>query len=90
MAKILTGTVTTDIGSIAHNSETTFDVGVTGALTASTPAVSLGWSVPLGAGLFVAQAYVSAANVVTVIVRNESGGAVDPPSLTCRATIFQY
>jgi hypothetical protein len=87
------GTNTVDMSSIAAGGETTFTVTITNPQTnetigtTNTPTVHLGWSAALETGLVVAQAYVSGTNTVTVRILNTTGGAIDPASITCRASV---
>jgi hypothetical protein len=76
---ILTGSKTHDAASIADAANATTTVTVTGAeLGDFVVGVSLGVS---AAGITVS-GYVSAADTVTVLLQNESGGAVDLASTT--------
>lgn len=84
----LSGSATLNYGSIASGAEATLTITVTGAVTTNTPAVVLGWSAALEDGIVVKQAWVSAADTVSVRVRNVTGGSIDPASLTCRAAVI--
>lgn len=87
-ASLLTATATIDWPSIPAVSDSTMTITVTGAATANTPAVVLGWSADLPEGVSVKQARVTSANTVSITLVNVSGGALDPASMTVRATIF--
>ena len=89
--QILTGTVNHDPPSIAALSHYNFNISVPGALTANQPSVALGWDIQLATSLTVVQAWVSAADTVTVRLLNLStGSAIDMGVFNCRATVFQY
>jgi len=76
---VLEGSETKDFASIADGAQATEAVTVTGAALGDyVLAVSLGVS---AAGITVS-GYVSAADTVTVVLQNESGGAVDLASTT--------
>lgn len=79
-----------DFPSIAAGGQESLTVTVSGANTAGTPCVALGWSTNLPAGVAVAQARVSAANTVTVTLANFTTNAIDPAAVTCRAAVIQY
>jgi hypothetical protein len=80
----LTGLKTWDPGSIAAGAVETTTVTVTGAaLGDAVTAVSLGVSL---AGMTLT-GYVSAADTVTVVLKNETAGAVDLASSTLRAEV---
>lgn len=77
--KILTGSKTFDFPSIADGAQSTTTVTVTGAALGDfVTAIALGVS---QAGVIL-HGYVSAADTVTVVAQNESGGAVDFASTT--------
>ena len=87
----LSGTASLDFGNIAAEGEATLTITVTGAVTANTPAVSLGWSAALPDGLVVKQAWVSAADTVSVRVSNITAAtAIDPAAVTCRAVVTNF
>ncbi|MFY8215068.1 MAG: hypothetical protein ACOVMP_00530 [Chthoniobacterales bacterium] len=81
---------TLDFPSIAAGGSQTLTITVAGAVTAGTPSVQLGWSAELPAGVVVSQAWVSAANTVSVRLSNITAAAIDPPAITCRVSITQY
>jgi hypothetical protein len=85
-----TGSASLNYTSIAANSEATLTLTVPGALTTGSPSVFLGWSAPLEDGIVVKQAWVSGSNTVSVRVRNETGSAIDPAAVTCRASVRQF
>jgi hypothetical protein len=88
---ILTGTLTHDPGSIASLGKQTFNITVNGASPTNTPTVAVGMSMNLdNSSIQITQQWVSAANIVSVTYYNYSGGSVNLPSHTIRATVFQY
>lgn len=90
LVSMLSNSASLDYASIGANAEATLTLTVTGAVTTNTPSVSLGWSAALPDGIVVKQAWVSAANTVSVRVRNATAGAIDPAAVTCRATVFGF
>ncbi len=87
----LTGTVSVNFASMATGAEDTQTVTVTGCRATSTGAsVDLGWSAALEAGIVIKQAWVSAANTVSITARNTTAGTIDPAALTCRVTVTQF
>jgi hypothetical protein len=83
----VSGTKTWDPGSVADIAETTTTVTVTGAALGDV-VTGLGFSLSLqGMKL---TGYVSAANTVTVVLRNDTGGALDLASGTLRAVVEKY
>ena len=81
----LTGSATLDFPSIAADDEDELTISVTGASVGD--AVSLGAPAAIEAGL-VWVGYVSAADTVTVRVRNTTAGAIDPASATWKASVI--
>ena len=77
-----TGEAALDFPSIDADAEATLTVTVTGVTTTGKFAVSLGWSAALEDGIVVKQAWVSAADTVSIRVRNVSASAIDPVSVT--------
>lgn len=91
VAKILSASAALDWPSIAGLSESTLTITVSGATTTNTPTVGLGFSAALEASIAVKQAWVSGANTVSITLRNLNAAvAVDPASLTVRATVISY
>lgn len=88
IAATLTATATLDFASTAAQNSTDLTVTVTGA--ADGDAVSIG--VPNGSTLTNSsyQAWVSAANTVTVRFNNYSSGSLDPASGTFRVSVLKY
>lgn len=84
LAGILSGSATYDAPSIAAGSTTTTTVTVTGAALGDFAMASLSVS---AAGLGVS-AYVSASNTVTVVLNNNTAGAIDLASATVRARVL--
>lgn len=77
----LVGRTVVDLGSIAAGGTTSFTVSVLGARADRGQTVQVGLPSTWNAGL-VPYGYVSADDVVTVVVRNVTVGAIDPPSAT--------
>lgn len=85
-AGLLTGSATWNAGSIADGDMESKDITVTGAALGDFVLASLGVDVvDLGV---VAQ--VTAANVVTVTLLNNTGGAVDLASTTARVAVLPF
>lgn len=78
-------TETEDVGAISDGASATFAAAATGAVDGD--AVIPIRPAALDAGL-VLEAYVSAADTVTFVVTNASGGAINPAELTYRATVI--
>lgn len=88
LAKTLTATATLDFGSIATLSYEDLTMTLTGA--ADGDCIALGVpNVSMSAGIHY-EAWVSAADTVTVRAFNPTAGAVDPASGTFRASIIKY
>jgi len=87
---LLTASTSVNWPSISANSDSTQNITVTGAVTTGTPAVWIGWSQDLPAGIVLKQARVSAADTVAVTLRNVTDGALDPSSLTCRVVVARF
>lgn len=81
---VLNGSETFDPASIAAGATLTNDITVTGAALGGFTLVAPGVSL---AGL-VMTSYVSAADTVTVVLYNPTGGAVDLASSTWKAKVF--
>lgn len=77
-----------DFGSMADGAENTQTLSVPGAVTTDSPVVLLGWASSLPAGIIVAQAWVSAADTVSIRVHNASGGVVDPGALNVSVVVI--
>ena len=86
IAKHLSGTVTYDPASIANGAQQTTTVTVTGAALGNTVVASFTLDLQ-GIQL---TGYVSAANTITVIFQNNTGGAIDLASGTLRADVWQH
>lgn len=84
---MLTSSASLNWPPIAAGAESTLTLAVPGAATTGSPSVHLGWSAALPAGIILAQAWVSAANTVSIRLRNVSASTIDPPSLAVRATV---
>lgn len=80
------GTVVWNPGSLADGTQTTQPVTVTGAALGDTVAVGVNTDL-LGLQL---SGYVSAADTVTLLLRNNTGGPVDLPNATWRADIWKH
>lgn len=83
VGKVLTGSKTHDFASVADGAQATTTVTVTGAALGDFCQATVGVS---QAGVIL-HAYVSAADTVTVVLQNESGGAVDLASTTLRVLV---
>jgi hypothetical protein len=77
-----TGTTTSDLGSISNNASATLTITASGAALGDYVQGSCSISL---AGLSIT-GYVSSANQITLVVTNNTGGAVDLASATFRAT----
>lgn len=89
--QILTNSASVNFASMATGAEDTQTVTVTGCRTTSTGAsVDLGWSAALEAGIVIKQAWISAANTVSITARNTTAGTIDPAALTCRVKVTQF
>lgn len=77
--------VTNDFASIAAGAEAALDITVTGAALGDLAFASLGVDVTD----LVVNATVTAADTVTVVLANNTGGAVDLASTTVRACVLQ-
>jgi hypothetical protein len=75
----LVGTTTVDVGSIAAGGIGTFTVSVDGAKANAGQGVVVGVPSAFNTGL-VPWGYVSADGVVTVVLYNRTGSAIDPAS----------
>ena len=87
---IFSNSAALDFPSIGALGEATLTITVTGAVTTNNPSVSLGWSAALETGIVVKQAWVSATNTVSIRVANITAVAIDPASITCRATVTNF
>lgn len=83
-AGLLTGSATWDAASIADGDMESKDVTVTGAAIGDFVMASMGVDVTD----LVVSAQVTATNVVTVTLANNTGGAVDLASTTVRVVLF--
>ena len=89
---ILSGELTHDPGSIAAQTPYGFNITVAGAETGNTPCVVATTGYDLAsAGITIMAARVSEADTVRVLYWNENASsAVNLPSHTVRAVVFQY
>ncbi len=81
---IITSSATYDAASLVDGATTTTTLTVTGAVLGDFCMHSLGVS---SAGMTVSS-YVSAADTMTVVLQNESGGTVDLASTTLSGAVF--
>ena len=90
--RILSGELTHDPGSIAAQTPYGFNITVAGAETGNTPCVVATTGYDLAsAGITIMAARVSGADTVRVLYWNENASsAVNLPSHTVRAVVFQY
>lgn len=86
LAGILTGSATFDASSIADGNEEAVEITVTGAVLGDFCLVSHGVDV---ADLAIVGA-VTAADTVTAVVMNNTGGAIDLASATIRAVVLPF
>lgn len=84
VGKVLTGSKTFNFTSVADGAQTTTTVTVTGAALGD---YVTGVSVGVDLAGCVLTGYVSAADTVTVVLRNGTGGAVDLASTTLRVLV---
>jgi len=81
------GTISIDVPNMAVNNGVTLSVAVTGAVTGNVVVISPQAAPP--AGLIIAWARVSAANLVEIRFENNSGAALNPPLNTYNIRIMQ-
>lgn len=81
----LEGSATSDVASIADGDEAAVEVTVTGAALGDFALAS----VSLDVADLVVSASVTAANTVTIVLANNTGGAVDLASATFRARVLK-
>lgn len=84
----LSATASLDFPSIAAGAAADLAITVTGAAVGD--GVTLGPPVALEAGLVIAYWGVTAANTVTIRLRNETAAAIDPVAATWRAGVWKY
>jgi len=82
----LVGTASLDFGPISDASCTQLTFSLPGAATGDS--IAAGWPHLLAAGLLPTM-LITSPNVVTVQLCNLSGGSIDPPNLTYRATLVR-
>ena len=86
--RVYAGSGAVDFGNLTPGAEDTQTITVTGAATTGSPSVELGWSAALEDFIVVKQAWVSAANTVSIRVANTSAlSTINPASLTASATV---
>lgn len=83
----LSASKTWDPGSLANGAQTSTTVTVTGAVAGDMVLASL--TTLDGTYKLILSAYVSAADTVTVLLANSSGGTLDCPSGTLKVLVFQ-
>lgn len=76
-----TVSTTVDVGSIASGAQATFTVTVLGVKADQQATVQIGLPSTVNNNLFI-WGYVSNDEEVTVVLRNPTGGAIDPPLAT--------
>lgn len=86
--KVAVGATTVDVASIASGAQGTVTVTVPGVALDGTWVVD-GVATTVAPGALSMDAYVSAANTVIILLQNNSGGAIDPPSLTYRVVAMK-
>ena len=83
--RVLAGSATSDVASIADGDEDTVAITVTGAALGD---MILGCSVSVDIADGVLDAQVTAADTVTVVLANNTGGALDLASATYRVLVL--
>jgi len=78
----MVGTRTIDLASIASGAQTSFTITVDGALPDKQQTIEYGLPSNWNTSLQISSVFVSAADTVTIVVRNPSGGSIDMPSAT--------
>lgn len=86
IARHLSGTKTWDPASVSDGAQTSTTVTVTGAALGDEVTCSFSNSLQL----MRMSGYVSAANTVTVVLSNNTGGAIDLSSGILRASVWQH
>lgn len=86
--QVSTGFTTADVTSIAAGAQGTVTVTVPGVALDGTWVID-GVSTTADPGALDIGARVTAANTVVVVLQNNSGGAIDPPSLTYRVVAMK-
>jgi hypothetical protein len=79
-----------DYGTASANSIQTTNIYVAGAVTTGTPTVSVGWGAALPTGIVLAQARVTAADTVTITLRNVTGSDITIGTIGTRVEVHQY
>lgn len=85
---VAAGAATSDVASIAAGSQATVAVTVPGVRLDGTWVID-GVATSADPGALDIGARVTAVDTVTVILQNNSGGAIDPPSLTYRVVAMK-
>lgn len=83
---LMSATTAWDPGSISAGNVSTISLAVTGAVEGDC--VAIGNSFNADSGLLVLDAYVSSADVVTVVLKNLTAGAINPSSRTIRVAVI--
>lgn len=86
LTSVLGATATLNFGSIATTASADLTITVTGAAVGNTVALALPAAPAAG---IVFNAFVSAANTVTVRATNVTGSSVDPASASYSVVVFQ-
>lgn len=86
--KYFSAAKTWDPGNLASGAQTTTTVTVTGVEIARENLVTVGFNKDLQAMRLTG--YVSADNTVTVVLRNDTGGAIDLASGTLRVGVWRH
>lgn len=86
--QVAAGFTTVDVASIANGAQGTVTVTVPGVATDGSWVVD-GVATSGNPGAVSMDAYISAANTVLIFLQNNSGGAIDPPSLTYRVVCMK-
>lgn len=83
--RVLAGSAVSDVGSISDGDEAALDITVTGAALGD---IILGCSVSVDIADGVLDAQVSSANTVSVVLANNTGGALDLAEATYRVLVL--
>lgn len=87
---IASGLVTADFATIYENADSTRACYCPGARAENNPAVMVGFSTALPAGIVLQQARVTADDIVSVTLRNVTGAGIAVGSVGVRTTTIQY
>lgn len=89
LKRLLSATKVIDFGSIAAGASASDTITVTGATTGDAVNITVA-SANAAFDKLIIRGYVSATNTVTVSLFNPTGSAIDPPSVSFRATVMGF